>query len=196
MSTAIELQSKLLTRSTTSGEYKVYDAAFDWDLVEPIVIQNADDLKSKKFWRDRITPYHHQVTNLITFCRRLPVTLLADDVGLGKTSARGYDERTYIPRAAFQDPRRVCPKLLGLQWKEELETKSDIPAEIAIGRELLGADHTRRGDDYHLQLRSYASRSDSQMIDSKCWYSISPQTPQSLRCREDTSSREDFSQGA
>ena len=30
----------------------------------------------------------------------------------------------------------VAPKLLGAQWNEELETKFDIPAEAAIGREL------------------------------------------------------------
>jgi len=67
MGVVSELQSKILTRSTTPEEYKVYEAGLEWDLVEPIVIQNAEDLKSKKLWRDRFTPYHHQVTNLITF---------------------------------------------------------------------------------------------------------------------------------
>jgi SNF2 family DNA or RNA helicase len=31
----------------------------------------------------------------------------------------------------------VAPKLLGPQWKEELESKLDIPTEIAIGKELI-----------------------------------------------------------
>jgi hypothetical protein len=31
----------------------------------------------------------------------------------------------------------VAPKLLGPQWKEELESKFDIPTEIAIGKELI-----------------------------------------------------------
>jgi hypothetical protein len=140
-----ELQSKILTRSTAPGEYQVYSAALEWDLVEPIVIQNADDLKSRKFWRDRVTPYHHQVTNLITFCRRLPVTLLADDVGLGKTISAGLIMSELISRGRLSKTLVVCPKLLAPQWKEELETKFDIPAEIAIGRELLGAGPSEVG---------------------------------------------------
>lgn len=140
MGVVSELQSKILTRSDTPEEYRVYEAGLEWDLVEPIVIQNADDLKSKKFWRDRVTPYHHQVTNLITFCRRLPVTLLADDVGLGKTISAGLIMSELISRGRLSKVLIVCPKLLGPQWKEELETKFDISAEIAIGRELLAAD--------------------------------------------------------
>ena len=42
----------------------------------PIVIASKDDIKSEANWRGRFEPYHHQVQNLITFCRRLPVTLL------------------------------------------------------------------------------------------------------------------------
>ena len=140
-----ELQTKVLTRCTTPEEYKVYEAGLEWDLVEPIVIRNADDLKSKKLWRDRLTPYHHQVTNLITFCRRLPVTLLADDVGLGKTISAGLVMSELISRGRLSKTLIVCPKLLGPQWKEELDTKFDIPAEIAIGREVLGADPTEGG---------------------------------------------------
>ncbi len=140
MSVVSELQSKILTRSDTPEEYRVYEAGLEWDLVEPIVIQNADDLKSKKFWHDRVTPYHHQVTNLITFCRRLPVTLLADDVGLGKTISAGLIMSELISRGRLSKILVVCPKLLTAQWKEELETKFDISAEIAIGRELLEAD--------------------------------------------------------
>ena len=52
----------------------LYRTALEWDLTDPIVIENRDDLKSEPRWRDRMEPYHHQVTNLITFCRRLPVT--------------------------------------------------------------------------------------------------------------------------
>jgi hypothetical protein len=40
-------------------------------------------------WKDRVEPFRHQVQNLMRFCRRLPVTLLADDVGLGKTISAG-----------------------------------------------------------------------------------------------------------
>ena len=140
MGVVSELQCKILTHSDTPEEYRVYEAGLEWDLVEPIVIQNADDLKSKKFWRDRVTPYHHQVTNLITFCRRLPVTLLADDVGLGKTISAGLIMSELISRGRLSKILIVCPKLLTPQWKEELETKFDIAGEIAIGRELLEAN--------------------------------------------------------
>lgn len=135
-----ELQSRILTRSASPEEYKAYQAGLEWDLAEPVVIQSANDLKSKKFWRDRVTPYHHQVTNLITFCRRLPVTLLADDVGLGKTISAGLIMSELISRSRLSKVLIVCPKLLGPQWKEELDSKFNIPAEIAVGRELLEAD--------------------------------------------------------
>jgi hypothetical protein len=29
------------------------------DLVDPIVIDTADDFKSKQRWRDKLNPYHH-----------------------------------------------------------------------------------------------------------------------------------------
>lgn len=73
-----ELQSKILTRSSTPEEYKVYQAGLEWDVVDPIVIQGSNDLKSEKSWRDRVTPYHHQVTNLITFCRRLSAATMLE----------------------------------------------------------------------------------------------------------------------
>jgi hypothetical protein len=85
MSTAANLQTKILTRQSKPGEYDVYRAGLEWDLTDPIVIESSDDFKSTPRWHDRLKPYRHQVSNLITFCRRLPVTLLADDVGLGKT---------------------------------------------------------------------------------------------------------------
>ncbi len=135
-----ELQSTILNRSVTPEEYKIYQAGLEWDLVDPIVIESSTDLKSEKSWRGRVTPYHHQVTNLITFCRRLPVTLLADDVGLGKTISAGLIVSELISRSRLSKILIVCPKLLAPQWKEELDTKFDIPAEIAMGKDLLKAD--------------------------------------------------------
>jgi superfamily II DNA or RNA helicase len=140
-----KFQAKILRRQTTPDEYRVYRAGLEWDLTDPIVIENADDFKSKQRWRDRLTPYHHQVTNLITFCRRLPVTLLADDVGLGKTISAGLIISELIARARVSKILIVCPKVLGPQWKEELESKFGIEAEIAIGRELASADPTETG---------------------------------------------------
>ncbi|MGO9238436.1 MAG: DEAD/DEAH box helicase [Methylocella sp.] len=140
MAVASEFQSKILTHRTTPEEYRVYRAGLEWDLADPIVIESPDYFKSTKRWRDRLTPYHHQVTNLITFCRRLPVALLADDVGLGKTISAGLIVSELISRARLQKVLVVCPKLLGPQWKEELESKFDIPAEIAPGKALIEAN--------------------------------------------------------
>jgi len=70
----------------------------------------------------------------------LPVTLLADDVGLGKTISAGLIISELISRSRLSKVLIVCPKLLGPQWREELQTKFDIPSEIAIGRTLIEAD--------------------------------------------------------
>ena len=135
-----KLQTKILTRQSKPGEYNVYRAGLEWDLTDPIVIESSDDFKSTPQWRDRLKPYRHQVSNLITFCRRLPVTLLADDVGLGKTISAGLVMSELIVRTRLSKTLIVCPKLLGPQWKQELEEKFDISSVIAIGRELLSAD--------------------------------------------------------
>lgn len=138
-------QTKVLRRIQRADDYKVYRAALEWDLEDPIVIDKREDFKSELSWKDRLEPYHHQVTNLITFCRRLPVTLIADDVGLGKTISAGLIISELVARSRISKILVVCPKLLGPQWKEELESKFDIPAEIAIGRELLEADPDKTG---------------------------------------------------
>ena len=134
------VQTKLLRRRRSAQEFRVYRAGLEWSLTDPIVIENRDDIKSESRWRDRMTPYHHQVTNLITFCRRLPVTLLADDVGLGKTISAGLVISELISRSRLNKILIVCPKLLGPQWQEELKEKFNIDSEIAIGRELLDAE--------------------------------------------------------
>src|SRR5437879_6070269 len=135
-----DLQTKILRRKSAPAEYRVYRAGLEWDLIDPIVIETPKDLKSVYRWRDRLEPYHHQVTNLITFCRRLPVTLLADDVGLGKTISAGLVMSELIVRSRLSKALVVCPKLLCPQWKQELEEKFDIPSEVAIGRDLLRAN--------------------------------------------------------
>ena len=140
-----EFQTKILRRSADPDEYTLYRAALEWDLTDPIVIENRKDLKSEKRWQNQLKPYHHQVTNLITFCRRLPVTLLADDVGLGKTISAGLVVSELIARARVSKILIVCPKLLGPQWREELQGKFDIPAEIAIGRKLIDAEPEEAG---------------------------------------------------
>jgi hypothetical protein len=81
MLSSSEFQTKILRRSVLPDEYKLYRAALEWDLADPIVIETRKDLKSEKRWQGRLQPYHHQVTNLMTFCRRLPVTLSPTTLG-------------------------------------------------------------------------------------------------------------------
>lgn len=140
--TAIEtpkLQTRALRRALDDAAYRLYVAAHEWDLIDPILIRDRNDLKSEPKWRDQIKPYHHQITNLVTFCRRLPVTLLADDVGLGKTISAGLIASELISRNRISKILVVCPKLLIPQWKEELESKFGIPGIGATGNDLLKA---------------------------------------------------------
>lgn len=134
------LGTKILRKSGSAKEYSIYRAGLEWSLIDPIIIDSRADLKSEPRWRGRIDPFNHQVTNLINFCRRLPVTLLADDVGLGKTISAGLVASELVARRRISGVLIVAPKLLGPQWKEELESKFDIPAQIAIGKELLNAE--------------------------------------------------------
>src|SRR5260370_39828013 len=129
-----DFQTKILRKNLVADEYKLYRAALEWDLADPIVIETRKDLKSEKRWQEHLEPYHHQVTNLITFCRRLPVTLLADDVGLGKTISAGLIVTELMSRSRVAKILIVCPKLLGPQWQEELSSKFELPSEIATGR--------------------------------------------------------------
>lgn len=134
------LNSKTLRHTDIPEKYRLYRAALEWDLIDPIVIEKKEDIKSEKQWKDKVKPYSHQVTNLITFCRRLPVTLLADDVGLGKTISAGLVVSELISRGRLAKILIVCPKILREQWKEELETKFGISAVIATGKELVSAE--------------------------------------------------------
>lgn len=134
------LQTKILRRAKSPENYTVYRAALEWGLADPIVIESRDDFKSEFRWKERLEPFHHQVQNLITFCRRLPVTLLADDVGLGKTISAGLVASELIVRNRVAKILIVAPKLLGPQWKDELGTKFDIPGEVVTGSKLVSAE--------------------------------------------------------
>lgn len=145
MESTTKFQMKPLSRLGRPADYAIYRAGLEWDLTDPIVIESKEDFRSTQRWRERLEPYHHQVSNLITFCRRLPVTLLADDVGLGKTISAGLIVSELAARGRLAKVLIVCPKLLCPQWKQELETKFDVPCRIATGRELLTADHESMG---------------------------------------------------
>ena len=141
----IQLQCKSLHRTLDQSAYNLYRAALEWDLADPILIRDREDLKSESTWRERVEPYLHQVKNLISFCRRLPVTLLADDVGLGKTISAGLVVSELMSRGRISKVLVVCPKLLMPQWKEELETKFNIPAVIATGKDLATTNPPEEG---------------------------------------------------
>ncbi|MEY4682199.1 MAG: hypothetical protein RLZZ276_3848, partial [Pseudomonadota bacterium] len=134
-----DVRTRPLRRARDAGECAVHRAALEWGLVDPIVMEDRDDLRSRPRWRDRVEPFHHQVDNLLTFCRRLPVTLLADDVGLGKTISAGLVASELVARRRVKRVLVVAPRLLGPQWKEELETRFGIPTIVAGGRALLDA---------------------------------------------------------
>jgi hypothetical protein len=60
-----QVQIKPLRRAKEPGEFDVYRAGLEWGFVDPIIINDRDDLKSAHRWRERVQPFHHQVTNLI-----------------------------------------------------------------------------------------------------------------------------------
>lgn len=151
----ITFHHKILRKSDSDDSYRLYKAALEWDLLEPIIIASKDDIKSKQKWQTRVEPYHHQVKNLITFCRRSPATLLSDDVGLGKTISAGLIVSELLWRSRISKILIVCPKILREQWKEELETKFDIPSKIITGKELLAIDDLKQ--DYSAFITTYNS---------------------------------------
>ena len=101
-----------LPAATSDAEYRLHCAALEWDLEEPIVIESAEDIRSREDWKDRVEPYLHQVENLIAFCRKLPAALLADDVGLGKTISAGLIVSELMKRKRIRRVFVVCPKTL------------------------------------------------------------------------------------
>jgi hypothetical protein len=156
------LQTKILSRAKSPDDYAIYRAALEWGLTDAIVIESRDDFKSEFRWKDRLEPFHHQVQNLITFCRRLPVTLLADDVGLGKTISAGLVASELIARNRVSKILIVAPKLLGPQWKDELEAKFDIPGEVITGSKArIGGARRGRCCHYDIPLGPRPSRQNS-----------------------------------
>jgi superfamily II DNA or RNA helicase len=138
--TTRNFQAKVLQRCKSPQDFAVYRAALEWGLTDPIVIDSRDDFKSESRWQNKLEPFHHQVQNLITFCRRLPVTLLADDVGLGKTISAGLVASELIARGRVSKILIVAPKLLGPQWQDELSSKFDIPSDVVTGSKLIEAE--------------------------------------------------------
>ncbi len=144
-----------LRRAATREHYDLHRVAHEWSLADPIVIQSAEDLKSRLDWRDRVQPFAHQMRNLFTFCRRLPVTLIADDVGLGKTISAGLIISELIARRRVRRVLVLAPSILLPQWREELESKFGIRA-----REVKGAgldQEVARPTDAQVVITTYES---------------------------------------
>jgi superfamily II DNA or RNA helicase len=132
-----------LRAAATSEHYSLHIAALEWSLDSPITIRGEADIQSKRIWAERFEPFAHQIKNLITFCRRAPVALLADDVGLGKTISAGLVLSELMVRKKVSRALIVAPKLLLPQWQEELAVKFGVPAETATGAQITAA--VRRG---------------------------------------------------
>lgn len=130
------IQDQVLRPAADLNTYRLHLAALDWSLVDPIVIHSKEDIKSSN-WRERgLEPFTHQVQNLITFCRRLPVALIADDVGLGKTISAGLILSELITRRRVNRTLVLCPSVLVPQWVAELDMKFGIVAVGVTGNKL------------------------------------------------------------
>lgn len=131
----IRLNVSALPTAASATEFRLHQSAVEWSLCEPIVIADENDIRSRVNWRERLHPFHHQIQNLITFCRRLPVSIIADDVGLGKTISAGLILSELLIRRRVNRALVVCTKLIGPQWIEELENKFGIDGVFVSGRD-------------------------------------------------------------
>lgn len=126
----------LLRAAASDQHLDLHLAAIEYALATPITIRDRDDIKSQKHWSEHFEPFEHQVRNLITFCRRAPVALIADDVGLGKTISAGLVLSELMTRKKVKRALILAPKLLLPQWCDELSGKFKIEAREASGSQL------------------------------------------------------------
>jgi superfamily II DNA or RNA helicase len=132
----LPLRAPLLRPAPDAAAWERALAAIEHDLAQPIAVRDAADLRSTVHWSERLEPFEHQLRNLLTFCRRAPVTLIADEVGLGKTISAGLILSELMTRGYVTRALVLAPKILNPQWKEELEQKLAIRAGYAGGGEL------------------------------------------------------------
>jgi superfamily II DNA or RNA helicase len=121
-----------LPAAASDAHYELHLAAVEHEMSSPILIESKADILSTKHWQAQIEPYEHQIRNLITFCRRAPVALIADDVGLGKTVSAGLILNELQVRKKVRRALVLCPAVLVDQWAEELASKFGMP-RIATG---------------------------------------------------------------
>ncbi len=118
-------------------DLQVHLAALEYSLANAIVIRDREDIQSTRHWSEHLEPFDHQIRNLITFCRRAPVALIADDVGLGKTISAGLILSELMTRRKVSRTLIVCPSILMQQWQSELKQKFGIGSVFESGRNLL-----------------------------------------------------------
>ena len=163
----LQLRASELRGARDQDEFDLHELALEWGLSEPIVIHDESDIKAKASWKDNLEPFEHQVQNLITFCRRLPVSIIADDVGLGKTISAGLILSELIARRKVNRCLVVCTKLIAPQWIEELKNKFGIDGLWATGssvRVLFRGDATVVATSYE-SARDYMSEARSAGFD-------------------------------
>ena len=115
-------------------EFLLHKAALEWGLADQIIINKLEDIKSRSMWQENVTPYEHQIRNLMTFTKKQPCVLIADDVGMGKTITAGLILSEMIKRGRIKRALIICPKILCIQWSEELYSKFGISANVAVGK--------------------------------------------------------------
>jgi SNF2 family DNA or RNA helicase len=135
-------KSTVLVPARSIEDYDLHRAAVEWSLTEPIVLNSADEIQSRPLWEAQVQPFLHQQQNLFTFCRRLPCTLLADDVGLGKTISAALIISELMSRRRITRTLVLCPKIIAPQWKDELESKFGLQAVVTQGGALLEEQHS------------------------------------------------------
>src|ERR1700691_3493286 len=84
-----QIQTKRLRRQRTPADYRLYRAALEWGLTEPVAIASASDFRSEPRWRGQIEPRPHHISNVMTFCQQAPAALLADEAGLDNSISAG-----------------------------------------------------------------------------------------------------------
>lgn len=132
----------LATLAPDRDEYELHLAAAEWSIDPAILIRSEEDVQSRVQWATDFRPFAHQMNNLITFCRRAPVGLIADDVGLGKTISGGLILCELMKRGKVHRALVLAPKLLLEQWSEELRLKFNIDAGHAVAADLDFALHS------------------------------------------------------
>lgn len=131
-----QIRSKRLKRERTGAEYRLYRAALEWGLADPIVVAGDADLLSRPRWSGQLQPHPRQIANLLTFSQQVPASLLADEVGLDNAITAGLVASELIARKRASKILIVCSKIMAPEWRHTLEETFRIPAQIAIGRDL------------------------------------------------------------